>query len=126
MKILVFNTGDKNIGSYYQPGIQLPQSCLVQVSDNYPDFCKAVQACLSGQGIIVFYVKKQQDLDCLRSVMTEYSDLKLIVSIPDDQTLIHRALALYPRFIDFQNDGNHQNIIAVLNKMIGNETKQIK
>jgi hypothetical protein len=99
MRIIVFNLHNE-IKKLIENAVKAYKDCKVVDTNNYISFKKEFSLSFSGETIIIFSVKKEEDLDFLESVHKDFMDIKLIIDLSD--SLIHlnqRTLSLQPRII---------------------------
>jgi hypothetical protein len=110
MRILIYNNNEVNneansevnnesVRSKIQTALKLFENCQVILSEDYSGFKKEFSLCLSGETIIVFFIKNEIDLNFLESIQRDFVDVKLIINIAEKKLYQARALKLRPRII---------------------------
>lgn len=100
MKILLFNPDYKKVTLKIIESIRDLCSCEILDAPDHRSFRTALELCLSGETVIVFFVNTEKDMTFLEKIYSKFFDVKLIVNHPDHQDQYRaRILNLYPRML---------------------------
>ena len=73
---------------------------------------------ISGEIIIVFVVRAEDELDALQAQKSKLLDARIIIILPEEGCqFVEKAMALHPRYTGY-GTGNYTDVGAVLSKMI--------
>ncbi len=113
MKILIYNNHNDEVIQRIQNTLNTFQNCQIIFSQDYHTFKKKFSFCLSGETLIVFFIKNELDIRFLESIHNDFVDIKLIIDLSENKSYQARALKLQPRLIT-NADENTELLIGVI------------
>ncbi len=123
MKILIYNTYNEKMTEEIRHTISVYKNCQIIPAKNYNTFKKEFSLCLSGETIVVFFIKNEKDMNFLESIQGSFLDIKLIVNLTESEISFQsRILKLQPRIIT-DSDKNSILLTGTIQGMIKEKQK---
>lgn len=100
MRILFYSSDQKDLLAVPNSELIKKSKTTVILSVDYSEFQKEFQKCFSGETIVIFYIKNEDDLNFIESIEKIFFDVKLIINYSGaSDVFLKRIFKLNPRVI---------------------------